>query len=34
LVYKFLIWYILAEGLVEILNQFIWFITKRKQRNR
>jgi len=24
----------LSEGLVEILNQFIWFITKRKQRNR
>jgi len=27
------IWYILWEGLVEILNQFNWFITKRKQRN-
>ena len=44
LVYKFLIWYIckicyifvifLSHGIVEILNQFIWFITKRKQRNR
>jgi len=43
-VYNFLIWYIrktwyifgifLSEGLVEILQQFIWFITKRKQRNR
>jgi len=41
LVYNFLIWYIrkiwymfgifLSEGLVEISNQFIWFITKRKQ---
>jgi len=44
LVYKFLIWFIskiwyifgifLSEGLLEILNQFIRFITKRKQRNR
>ena len=43
LVYHFLIWYIgkiwyifgifLSEGLIEILNQFIWFTTKRKQRN-
>ena len=24
----------LSEALVEILNQFIWFITKRKQINR
>jgi len=24
----------LSEGLAEILNQFIWFITKRKLRNR
>jgi len=36
-VYKFLIWYVfgifLSDGLVEILNQFIWFITRRKQRN-
>jgi len=24
----------LSEGLVEILKQFISFITKRKQRNR
>jgi len=24
----------LSEGLVDIVNQFIWFITKRKQRNR
>jgi len=23
-----------SEGLVEVSNQFIWFITKRKQRNR
>jgi len=44
LVYNFLIWYIwkiwyifgvfLSEGLVEILNQFIWVSTKRKQTNR
>jgi len=24
----------LSEGLVEILNHFIWLNTKRKQRNR
>jgi len=23
-----------CQGLVEILNQFIWFITKWKRRNR
>ena len=44
LVYKFLIWYIWkiwyifdifwSEGLVEILNQFIWSITKRTHRSR
>ena len=44
LVYNVLIWYIrkisyiigifLSEGLAEILYQFIWFITKRKQRKR
>ena len=40
LVYKFLISYcwkfgiFLSEGLVAILYQLIWFITKRKQRNR
>jgi len=28
------IWYNLQEVLFEILNQFIWFITKRKQLNR
>jgi len=44
LAYNFLIWYIsqiwyifglfLSEGVFEILNQFIWFVTKRKQKNR
>jgi len=44
MVFKFVIWYIrkiwyifgisLSEGLVKIINQFIWLITKRKQRNR
>jgi len=44
LVHNFLIWYIRkiwlifgifsSEGLVVILNQFIWLITKRKQINR
>jgi len=24
----------LSEGLAEILNQFIWFITERKYKNR
>jgi len=24
----------LSEGLAEILNQFIWFITGRKYKNR
>jgi len=24
----------LSEGLVEILNQFIWFSTEQKRRNR
>jgi len=28
------IWYILVKGLVEILNQFISFITKRTHRSR
>jgi len=31
-------WYMfgvfLSEGLVEILNQFIWFSTEQKRRNR
>jgi len=31
LVYTFLIGIFLLEGLVEILNQFIWFITNRCQ---
>jgi len=24
----------LSEGLAEILNQFIWFVTERKHKNR
>jgi len=24
----------LSDGFVEILNQFTWFITKRKQKSR
>jgi len=28
------IWYIFVRGLVDIFKQFVWFITKRKQRNR
>jgi len=24
----------LSEGLPEILNQFIWFVTERKHKNR